>query len=142
MITGLEMARSYFFEWGLAFLRQHFPSISKRVAAGIWRGPQIFGADDALSRDHGWGAMFKLVLTELDFRSTAERLTQALHKNAPMAWKGIPTPSDAEIFVTSIDRFFFVIYIRDLWRSMLRERITTSRRPRSAVLGATSAPNG
>ena len=78
MITGLEMARSYFTEWGLPFLHQHFPSISERVAAGIWRGSQIFGADDALSRDHGWGAMFTLVLTELDFQSTAERLNQAL----------------------------------------------------------------
>lgn len=106
MITGLEMARSYFTEWGLPFLRQHFPAISERVAAGIWRGSQIFGADDALSRDHGWGAMFTLVLTELDFQATAERLEQALQKNAPTEWKGIPTPSDAEITVTSIDRFF------------------------------------
>ena len=106
MSTGLEMARSYFTEWGSPFLHQHFPSISERVAAGIWRGSQIFGADDELSRDHGWGAMFTLVLTEPDFQSTAERLEQALQKNAPTAWKGIPTPSDAEIIVTSIDRFF------------------------------------
>jgi hypothetical protein len=106
MITGLEMARSYFTEWGLPFLHRHFPAISERVAAGIWRGSQIFGADDALSRDHGWGAMFTLVLTELDFQTTAERLNQALQENAPTAWKGIPTPSDAEIIVTSIDRFF------------------------------------
>jgi hypothetical protein len=106
MITGLDMARSYFAEWGLPFLQQHFPAISERVAAGIWRGSQIFGADDALSRDHGWGAMFTLVLTELDYQTTAERLNQALQENAPTAWKGIPTPSDAEIIVTSIDRFF------------------------------------
>lgn len=106
MITGLEMARSYFTEWGLPFLQQHFPSISERVAAGIWRGSQIFGADDALSRDHGWGAMFTLVLTELDYQATAERLNQALQENAPTAWKGIPTPSEAEIIVTSLDRFF------------------------------------
>ena len=106
MITGLDMARSYFTEWGLPFLQQHFPSISERVAAGIWRGSQIFGADDELSSDHGWGAMFTLVLTEPDFQSTAERLEQALHQNAPAEWKGIPTPSDAEISVTSIDRFF------------------------------------
>lgn len=106
MLTGLEMARSYFAEWGLPFLRQHFPSISERVAAGIWRGSQIFGADDALSRDHGWGAMFTLVLTEQDFQSTAERLGQALLKHAPTAWNGFHTPSDAKVTVTSIDRFF------------------------------------
>src|SRR5262249_49490025 len=94
MITGLEMARSYFTEWGLPFLSHHFPSISERVAAGIWRGSQIFGADDELSSDHGWGAMFTLVLTERDFQSTAEHLEQALQKNAPTAWRGIPTPSD------------------------------------------------
>jgi hypothetical protein len=106
IITGLEMASSYFSEWGLPFLRQHFPAISERVAAGIWRGSQIFGADDALSSDHGWGAMFTLVLTEVDFQATAGRLEQALQKNAPAAWKGFQTPFDAEIMVTSIDRFF------------------------------------
>lgn len=106
MITGLEMARSFFTEWGLPFLHRHFPSISARVAAGIWRGSQIFEADDVLSRDHGWGANFTLVLTELDFQSTAEHLEQALQKNTPAEWKGFPTPSDYEITVTSIDRFF------------------------------------
>lgn len=106
MITGLEIARSYFTEWGLPFLHQDFPSISERVAAGIWRGSQIFGADDALSRDHGWGALFTLVLTDPDFQSTAERLEAALHKNAPTAWKGIDTPPVTSVSVTSIDRFF------------------------------------
>ena len=106
MLTGLEMARTYFEEWGYPFLQKNFSSISDRVAAGIWRGSQIFEADDALSRDHGWGATFTLVLTEMDFRSTAEPLKQALQKNAPTAWKGIPTHSDAEIIVTSVDRFF------------------------------------
>lgn len=106
MITGLEMARSFFTEWGLPFLHRHFPSISARVAAGIWRGSQIFEADDVLSRDHGWGANFTLVLTESDFQSTAEHLEQALQKNTPAEWKGFPTPSDVEITVTSIDRFF------------------------------------
>lgn len=106
MLTGLEMSRSYFAEWGLPFLRQHFPSISERVAAGIWRGSQSLGADDELSSDHGWGAAFGLVLTELDFQSTAEHLEQALQKSAPAEWKGFSKPSDYEITVTSIDRFF------------------------------------
>jgi hypothetical protein len=106
MITGLEMAKSYFAEWGLPFLHQHFPSISERVAAGIWRGSQIFGADDELSSDHGWGAMFTLVLTDPDFQSTAERLNQALQTHAPTAWKGIRTPPESRVIVTSIDRFF------------------------------------
>jgi hypothetical protein len=106
MTSGLEMASSYFMEWGLPFLRQDFPAISERVAAGIWRGSQIFGADDALSRDHGWGAGFTLALTEQDFQSTAERLKQALQQNAPKVWKGFPTPSDLEIGVTSTDQFF------------------------------------
>jgi hypothetical protein len=106
MMTGLEMARSYFTEWGLPLLRQDFPGISERVTAGIWRGSQILKADDALSRDHGWGAMFRLVLTEPDFEATGERLERALQENAPTAWKGLPMPADASVTVTSIDRFF------------------------------------
>ena len=105
-MTGLEMSRSFFVEWGLPFLEQHFPSISERVAAGTWRGSHSIGADDALSSDHGWGAQFTLLLTEVDFQSIAESLEQALHKNAPTVWKGSPTPSDIDITVTSIDRFF------------------------------------
>lgn len=106
MLTGLEMSKTYFEEWGYPLLQKNFPAISERVAAGIWRGSQIFEADDALSTDHGWGATFTLVLTEMDYQSTAESLKQALIKNAPETWKGIPTHSDAEIIVTSIDRFF------------------------------------
>lgn len=106
MLTGLEMARSYFNERGLPLLQQHFPSIAERVAAGLWRGSQSLGADDALSRDHGWGAAFTLLLTEQDFQSTAEHLKQALEKNAPTEWKGYPILADYEITVTTIDRFF------------------------------------
>jgi hypothetical protein len=106
MITGLEMSRTYFEEWGLPFLRKNYAPLSDRVAAGIWRGSQIFGADDALSRDHGWGAMFTLVLTETDFTSTAGDLERALQREAPVEWKGVRTPPLSGVLVTSIDRFF------------------------------------
>ncbi len=106
MLTGLEMAKSYFEEWGLPLLRRDFNPIVDRVAAGIWRGSQIFGADDSLSRDHGWGAMFTLILTEPDFKSTAEALSQSLKKNAPPEWKGVPTAPESSIILTSTDQYF------------------------------------
>lgn len=107
MLTGLEMARTYFEEWGYPFLRKNFPSLFDRVAAGIWRGSQIFEADDTLSRDHGWGATFTLLLTDVDFKTSAEALKQALRNGAPQEWKGAPMPPDADVYVTSIDRFFY-----------------------------------
>ena len=39
-MRGLDMARTYFEEWGLEFLRGEYPSLVDRVAAGIWRGSQ------------------------------------------------------------------------------------------------------
>jgi hypothetical protein len=106
MVTGLEMSRSYFFEWGLPLLRERFPELPARMAAGIWRGSQIFGADDVLSRDHGWGAMFTLLLGEADYSALGPQIEATLKAHAPAAWQGVATPSDAGVLLTSVDQFF------------------------------------
>ena len=66
-LNGLEVARRFFAEWGLPFLQEQFPGLAQRMAAGLLHGSQVLGADDELSRDHGWGPMFLLLLPEVDY---------------------------------------------------------------------------
>ena len=77
-LNGLEVAHRFFAEWGLPFLQEHFPGPAEHTAAGLFRGSQVLGADDALSRDHGWGPMFLLLLTEEDYAAQGQAVAQAL----------------------------------------------------------------
>ena len=46
MSKGLEIAQTFYREWGLPYLQQHFPHLENRVMAGLFHGSQIYGADD------------------------------------------------------------------------------------------------
>jgi hypothetical protein len=87
-LNGIEVARRFFAEWGLPFLQEHFPELVERTAAGLFRGSQILGADDALSRDHGWGPMFLLLLTQEDYAARGQAVAQAMIEAAPQEWLG------------------------------------------------------
>ncbi len=104
---GMEISRQFFQEWGLPYLEKEFQDIAGRVAAGLFRGSQIFGADDALSHDHGWGPCFHLILTNEDHKNTGARLKTAINKEAPREWAGFKFRYPAEsIEIDSIDNFF------------------------------------
>jgi Domain of unknown function (DUF4037) len=106
-LNGLEVARRFFAEWGLPFLQEHFPELVKRTAAGLFRGSQVLGADDVLSRDHGWGPMFLLLLTQEDYVAQGQAVEQAMVKAAPQEWLGYRYGGGltANIEVSSVDRY-------------------------------------
>jgi len=88
-LNGLEVARRFFAEWGLPFLQEHFPELAERTAAGLFRGSQVLGVDDALSRDHGWGPMFLLLLTQEDYTAQGQAVKHrpwSRGGHARMAW--------------------------------------------------------
>jgi hypothetical protein len=87
-LNGIEVARRFFAEWGLPFLQEHFAELVERTAAGLFRGSQVLGADDALSRDHGWGPMFLLLLTQEDYAAQGQAVAQAMIGAAPQEWLG------------------------------------------------------
>ncbi len=87
-LNGIEVARRFFAEWGLPFLQERFPELVERTAAGLFRGSQVLGADDALSRDHGWGPMFLLLLTQADYAAQGQAVAQAMIEAAPQEWLG------------------------------------------------------
>jgi len=116
-MKGLEIAERYFHEWGLPYLNSEFPMVSDRIAAFLCGGSQSLGNDDELSRDHGWGPGFSLVVTGPDMRQYGARLRRALKADAPTDWLGFSHRRQANIEVTSLDRWF-------------RERIGCARPPK------------
>ena len=61
-MKGLEIAKAFFFEWGLPFIEREFPGLKERIAVGCFGGSQALGADDLLSQDHAWGPAFHIYL--------------------------------------------------------------------------------
>jgi hypothetical protein len=56
--------------------------------AGLFHGSQMYGADDELSQDHGWGPMFTLFLSEKDYTASGEELARRVRLDAPCEWQG------------------------------------------------------
>jgi len=77
-MTGLELSRAYYEAIGRERLAKAFPELSRRMAVGLaGEGSECFGFDDALSRDHDWGASFCIWLTEDDFRRYGDSVQAA-----------------------------------------------------------------
>jgi hypothetical protein len=87
-LTGLEISRRFFDEWGLPWLQQEWPDLANRVAAGRVGGSDIIGADDEWSRDHDWGPRFDLWLTREDQARFGRRLRQEINAAAPREFMG------------------------------------------------------
>ena len=105
-MNGIELSRAYFFDWGLPWIQEYYPMLVTRVAAGVFRGSQVFGADDGLSQDHGWGPEFLLLLCEDDFAAYGEELSADMLAAEPREWLGYRYRyPDHGITITSIDRY-------------------------------------
>lgn len=105
-MKGQEISRRFFEEWGLPYIREHFPQIEHRVAAGLFHKSQSIGADDELSRDHDWGAGFELILTDVDFNEMGETVRQKINTDVPKEWQGWPMIFGEGIPVESVSGFF------------------------------------
>jgi len=74
-MAGIDFARAYFEEAGLAML-EAFPL--ERIAAGLaGHGSECFGFDDEISRDHDFSVGFALWLTEEDDKAFGFQLGRA-----------------------------------------------------------------
>jgi hypothetical protein len=106
-MKGLEVAESFFREWGLPYLTREHPGIVARMAAGRIFGSDVLGADDEISRDHNWGPQFFLFLSEGDFAEHGARLEQELNAAAPNPWRGfrLAGAEDQSVCVVSIPQW-------------------------------------
>jgi len=106
-MAGLEVARRFFEEWGLPHLRSEFPEVAERAACLLFGGSQSLGNDDDLSRDHGWGPEYSIVLTSDDMRRLGRRLRSEVDKAAPRQWLGHKFHWPAtNVTVDSVDGWF------------------------------------
>ncbi len=79
-MQGLELSRRFFREYGLPMLREKFPDLLPRIAAGLTgSGSECFGYDDEVSADHDFEPGFCLFLPE---EETVDRRTAFLLERA------------------------------------------------------------
>lgn len=87
-LTGMELARGYYEEYGRAMIRERFPDYEKRIAVGlVGEGSECFGFDDAFSEDHDFGPAFCMWLEAEDMAAIGETL-QAAYETLPDSWGG------------------------------------------------------
>lgn len=89
-MEGVDVAELFFDRFGLPTIEEHFPEMMNRVSAGLnGRGSEVIGADDELSRDHGWGPRFCLFLNEDDLRDIGQEMQEKLNELRPSVFEGI-----------------------------------------------------
>lgn len=87
-VTGMELARAYWHEYGPSLL-EPFGALRGRVAAGlVGHGSDCYGFDDGLSRDHDFGPGFCLWLTSEDYEKFGQAL-QASYDELPTTFRGV-----------------------------------------------------
>lgn len=88
-ITGLELCRRYYEEYGRPMIAEKFPDYESRIAVGlVGKGSDCFGFDDVLSRDHDFGPRFVMWVTKEVYDQIGEEL-QAAYEELPTSFMEI-----------------------------------------------------
>lgn len=94
-MNGIELSERYFFEAALPLLKEKYPHLLNRVAAGLVAGgfdsgcgSEIGGFDDELSRDHNWGPRFFLFMHPEDKREIGKEVQDFLDSSLPAEFSG------------------------------------------------------
>ena len=86
---GLELSRSFYYEYGKPMLENEFGQYIDRIAVGlVGHGSECFGYDDEISTDHDFEPGFCIWLTDEDEREFGFKLFRAYSK-LPTEYKGI-----------------------------------------------------
>lgn len=109
-MKGLELCRRFFESYGIPMIKEQFPHVADRIAAGlVGHGSDCLGFDDVISQDHDWGPGFCLWLTDEDYRESGAQLQQA-YDRLPTSFMGYTrnreTMSARRTGVFSISSFY------------------------------------
>ena len=108
-MNGLELSRNYFRDTAAPRLKNDFPELYTRMAAGlVGNGSECFGYDDEISRDHDWGVDFFLWVPERDWISipALQDWKNALFESDPPEFKRDRSEYGARIGVTTVGDFY------------------------------------
>lgn len=91
MQRGIEVARAYWAQYGEPMLREQFPQLTDKAAAGLFgSGSECFGFDDDVSRDHDFEPAFMLLLPGEDAVSRRDAfLLERAYAKLPKAFMGL-----------------------------------------------------
>ena len=88
-MKGLEIAKSFYNEYGKKMIEEDFADFSDRIAVGLaGEGSECFGYDDDISRDHDFDAGFCLWITREDEKIFGFKLERAYAK-LPKEYMGL-----------------------------------------------------
>lgn len=88
-ITGLELCRRYYEEYGRPMIAEQFRAYESVIAVGlVGKGSDCFGFDDTLSQDHDYGPRFVMWVTKKVYEEIGEELQEA-YENLPKSFMGV-----------------------------------------------------
>jgi tetratricopeptide (TPR) repeat protein len=88
-LSGLELCRRYYEEYGAPMISQKFGGYESKIAVGlVGKGSDCFGFDDKASRDHDFGPRFCMWVTRETFDKIGESL-QSEYEKLPNEYLGI-----------------------------------------------------
>lgn len=77
-ISGLDLSRRFYEEYGASMIHEQFPKYENRIAVGfVGEGSDRFGFDDEISEDHDFGPGFSMWLTDEDYEKIGKELQDA-----------------------------------------------------------------
>jgi tetratricopeptide (TPR) repeat protein len=88
-MTGLEICRKYYEEYGKKMIADKFGSYESKIAVGlVGKGSDCFGFDDIESRDHDFGPRFCMWVTKQTYEEIGDEL-QSEYEKLPDEYLGI-----------------------------------------------------
>ncbi len=88
-LTGMEICRKFYEEYGRAMIHDKFPEYEDQMAVGlVGEGSEVFGYDDEFSRDHDFGPGFCIWLPKELYKAMGDRVQEEYDK-LPDTFMGI-----------------------------------------------------
>lgn len=89
-IPGLTLSESFYNEAARPILDAHFPQLLHSAGILGWSS-EVLGYDDLTSTDHNWGPRFQLFLSQQDYATYADPVSEVLSQELPLEFRWYPT---------------------------------------------------
>lgn len=95
-ISGLDLSKAFYEEFGAPMIHKSFPEYESRIAVGLFgEGSDCMRLDDEVSRDHDWGPGFMMLMRRDVYDEIGDRL-KAEYDALPGEYRGYKRNTTAE----------------------------------------------